>query len=73
MRPSPTADERPVLARNRTSQILDRVIADAGYPGHNAPPEHRFRAYTAGQKRRVTAQIKREFKRRRAGDRASQG
>jgi len=46
--------------------ILDRVIADAGYRGHNAPPEHRFRVYTAGQKRRVTAQIKREFKRRAA-------
>jgi hypothetical protein len=27
---------------------------------HTAPPEHRFRVYTAGQKRRVTAQIKRE-------------
>jgi hypothetical protein len=38
----------------------------AGYRGHNAPPEHRFRIYTAGQKRRVTAQIKREFKRRAA-------
>jgi transposase, IS5 family len=46
--------------------VLDRVIADAGYRGHNAPPEHRFRVYTAGQKRRVTAQIKREFKRRAA-------
>jgi transposase, IS5 family len=46
--------------------VLDRVIADAGYRGHNAPPEHRFRVYTAAQKRRVTAQIKREFKRRAA-------
>jgi transposase, IS5 family len=46
--------------------VLDRVIADAGYRGHNAPPEHQFRVYTAGQKRRVTAQIKREFKRRAA-------
>jgi IS5 family transposase len=46
--------------------VLDRVIADAGYRGHNAPPEHRFRVYTAGQKRCVTAQIKREFKRRAA-------
>jgi IS5 family transposase len=46
--------------------VLDRVIADAGYRGHNAPPEHRFKVYTAGQKRRVTAQIKREFKRRAA-------
>jgi len=46
--------------------VLDRVIADAGYRGHNAPPEHRFRVYTTGQKRRVTEQIKRDFKRRAA-------
>jgi len=46
--------------------VLDRVITDAGYRGHNAPPERRFRVYTAGQKRRVTEQIKREFKRRAA-------
>jgi len=46
--------------------VLERVIADAGYRGHNAPPEHRFKVYTAGQRRRITAQIKREFKRRAA-------
>lgn len=46
--------------------VLERVIADAGYRGHNAPPEHRFRVYTTGQKRRVTAQVKRDFKRRAA-------
>ena len=46
--------------------VLDRVVTDAGYRGHNAPPEHRFRVYVAGQKRRVTEQIKREFKRRSA-------
>ena len=46
--------------------ILDRVIADAGYRGHNASPEHKFSVYTAGQKRRITPQIKREFKRRAA-------
>ena len=45
---------------------LDRAITDAGYRGHNAPPEHKFRVYVAGQKRRVTPQIKREFKRRSA-------
>lgn len=37
-----------------------------GYRGHIAPPGHRFSVYTAGQKRRVTEQIKREFKRRAA-------
>ena len=46
--------------------VLDRIIADAGYRGHNAPPEHQFRVYTAGQRRRVTQQVKREFKRRAA-------
>ena len=46
--------------------VLDRIIADAGYRGHNAPPELRLRVYTAGHKRRVTDQIKREFKRRAA-------
>jgi transposase, IS5 family len=46
--------------------VLDRIIADAGYRGHDAPAEHKFRVYTAGQKRRVNQQIKREFKRRAA-------
>ena len=46
--------------------VLERIIADAGYRGHNAPAEHRFRVYTAGQRRRVNQQIKREFKRRAA-------
>jgi IS5 family transposase len=45
---------------------LTRVIADAGYRGHNAPPGHRLRVYTAGQKRRVTERIKRELRRRSA-------
>src|SRR5262252_953093 len=44
----------------------DRCITDAGYRGHNAPPDHKFKVYTSGQKRRVTPQIKREFKRRAA-------
>jgi IS5 family transposase len=46
--------------------ILDRCITDAGYRGHNAPPDYKFKVYTTGQKRRVTPQIKREFKRRAA-------
>ena len=45
---------------------LDRCITDAGYRGHNAPPDHKFKVYTTGQKRRLTPQIKREFKRRAA-------
>ena len=46
--------------------VLDRCITDAGYRGHNAPPDHKFKVYTIGQKRRLTPQIKREFKRRAA-------
>jgi IS5 family transposase len=45
---------------------IERILADAGYRGHNAPPGHRFRVFTAGQKRRVTPAIKREMKRRAA-------
>src|SRR5262249_13824036 len=47
-------------------KVLDRCITDAGYRGHNAPPDHKFKVYTSGQKRRLTPQIKREFKRRAA-------
>jgi transposase, IS5 family len=46
--------------------VLDRIIADAGYRGHNAPPDYKFKVYTAGQRRRVTEQVKRDFKRRSA-------
>jgi IS5 family transposase len=45
---------------------ITRVLADAGYRGHNAPPDYKFRVYTAGQKRRVTPQIKRQMRRRSA-------
>ena len=43
-----------------------RIIADAGYRGHKAPPAYRLKVYTQGQKRGVTQQIKRELKRRSA-------
>jgi hypothetical protein len=59
-----------IIASTRSSTAKScnkrRCIADAGYRGHNAPPEHKFKVYTSGQKRRVTPQIKREFKRRAA-------
>jgi IS5 family transposase len=45
---------------------IDRLIADAGYRGHNAPPDHKFRVFTSGQKRRLTPQITREMRRRSA-------
>jgi transposase, IS5 family len=45
---------------------IERLHTDAGYRGHNAPPEYKFKIYTAKQKRRVTPQIKREMRRRSA-------
>ena len=45
---------------------IERLLADAGYRGHNAPPDYKFRVYTSGQKRRLTPQIKRELRRRAA-------
>jgi IS5 family transposase len=45
---------------------IERLHADAGYRGHNAPPEYKFKIYTSKQKRRVTPQIKREMRRRAA-------
>ena len=45
---------------------IDRLLADAGYRGHNAPLTHRFKIYTSGQKRRMTPAIKREMRRRAA-------
>src|ERR1700719_1574119 len=45
---------------------IERLHVDAGYRGHNAPPDYRFKVYTARQKRRMTPQIKREMRRRSA-------
>jgi IS5 family transposase len=45
---------------------LARIVADRGYRGHNAPPDHRFKVYISGQRRRVTQAIKRELRRRSA-------
>jgi transposase, IS5 family len=45
---------------------IERLHVDAGYRGHNAPPDYRFKIYTARQKRRLTPQIKREMRRRSA-------
>ena len=49
-----------------TGACLSRILADAGYRGHNAPETHKLRVFTAGQKRRVTPAIKRQMKRRSA-------
>ena len=49
-----------------TGATLSRLIADAGYRGHNAPPPYDLRVYTSGQKRRMTPKIKRKMRRRSA-------
>jgi IS5 family transposase len=45
---------------------IERILADKGYRGHNAPPDYKFRVFTSGQKRRMTPKIKRELRRRSA-------
>jgi IS5 family transposase len=45
---------------------IERILADKGYRGHNAPPGYKFRVFTSGQKRRMTPKIKRELRRRSA-------
>ena len=52
--------------RQQIGTALVRVITDAGYRGHNAPPAQASCVYTSGQKRGVTARIKRELRRRSA-------
>ena len=45
---------------------LTRIVADRGYRGHNAPPDHKMKVYISGQKRGVTEAIKRDLRRRSA-------
>jgi transposase, IS5 family len=45
---------------------LQRILTDAGYKGHNAAQRHRFKIYTAGQKRGMTETVKRQMRRRSA-------
>src|SRR5256884_3577551 len=44
--------------------IIERLLLDKGYRGHNAPPDYKFRVFISGQKRRVTPKIKRQKRRR---------
>jgi IS5 family transposase len=39
---------------NMIGNTIERLLADAGYRGHNAPADYKFRVYTSGQKRRLT-------------------
>src|SRR3974390_1712679 len=41
---------------------LARIVADRGYRGHNAPPDHRMKVYISGQKRGLTDAIKRDMR-----------
>ncbi len=45
---------------------MSRVVADAGYKGHNASEKHKLKVFTSGQKRGVTDSIKKALKRRAA-------
>lgn len=45
---------------------LSRIVADAGYRGHNAPKDKTFKVHVAGYKRGLTRQIKRALRRRSA-------
>jgi len=49
-----------------TGAALERILADAGFKGHNACLRHRFKVFTTVQKCRVTPAIKRQMKRRAA-------
>jgi hypothetical protein len=72
--PAQGGQRRPLQKFNRTrdipesliGNIIERLLGDKGYRGHNAPPEYKFRVFTSGQKRRVTPKIKRELRRRSA-------
>jgi hypothetical protein len=52
----------------RIGSTINRLVADKGYRGHNAPEKYKFRIYLSGQKRGVTEAIKRDLKRRSAVD-----
>ena len=45
---------------------INRMVADKGYRGHNAPLDYKYKVYISGQKRGVTDVIKRGLKRRSA-------
>ena len=45
---------------------LARIVADAGYRGHNAPKDKMFKVHIAGYKRGLTKAVKRALRRRAA-------
>ena len=61
-----TTDEEGRFSFEAKYRCDHRILVDAGYKGHKAPQSHKFRVFTAGQKRRVTPAIKWQMKRRAA-------
>jgi IS5 family transposase len=61
----PLATGIPTIEQLVGSRI-ERLHAEAGYRGHNAPPDYKFKILTSRQKSRLTPQIKREMRRRSA-------
>lgn len=57
------AEVIPAMEAQNGAEIT-RAIADAGYRGHNAPRP--YRVFTTNQKRGITAELKRAFRRRAA-------
>jgi transposase, IS5 family len=51
---------------NLVGNTIQRLFADKGYRGHNAPLDYKFRIFISGQKRRTNPKIKREMRRRSA-------
>ncbi|MGO4833925.1 transposase, partial [Rhizobiaceae sp. 2RAB30] len=45
---------------------LAKIVADAGYRGHNAPKDKMFKVHVAGYKRGLTKAVKRALRRRAA-------
>jgi IS5 family transposase len=50
----------------RAGNIIERIFIDKGYRGRNGPPDHKFRVFISGQKRRITPQIRRQLRQRSA-------
>ena len=61
-----TLDKLVPVIEHQIGGTIRRIVADKGYRGHNAPDNYRARVYLSGQKRGVTAAIKRDLRRRSA-------
>jgi IS5 family transposase len=47
------ASDIPAM-ENMIGNAIERLLADAGCRGHNAPAHYKFKVYTSGQKQRLT-------------------